>query len=327
MPEALEDAALERLLGAPPAALTRLSGGGNSRIYRLTAADGGTFALKHYFRHPGDSRDRLGTEMAALAFMTGQGLDCVPRPLGADAQAGLALYQFIDGVRPEPPTDAEVDQAAAFLIRLHGLSRLPAALALPAASEVRFSLAATARNVEDRLGLLERGAPALAGFLRQELAPAWRAMAGQYRQSDRELPLQERTLSPSDFGFHNALRRNGQLVFLDFEYFGWDDPAKMIADLLLHPRLGPERIRLARGVLAGFDDPSALEARVRRVFPLFGIKWCLILLNEFLPGPLGRRQFATAQDSVLERQARQLAKARAQLSRIRDQHDPFALPR
>jgi hypothetical protein len=326
VPEALDDAALERLLGAPPAALTRLAGGGNSRIYRVTAADGGTFALKHYFRHPGDSRDRLGTETAALAFMAGQGLDCVPRPLGADAQAGLGLYQFIDGVRPEP-TDADVDQAAAFLIRLRELSRLPAARTLPAASEARFSLAGAACNVDDRMGLLEREAPELVGFLGQELAPVWRAMAGPYRQSQRELPLGERTLNPSDFGFHNALRRDGQLVFLDFEYFGWDDPAKMIADLLLHPRLGPERVRLARGVLAGFGDQPGLEARVRQVFPLFGIKWCLILLNEFLPGPLGRRQFATAQDSIAERQARQLAKARAQLSRIRDQHDPFALPR
>jgi hypothetical protein len=34
---------------------------------------------------------------------------------------------------------------------------------------------------------------------------------------DREIPRTERTLSPSDYGFHNALRRpDGTLVFLDF---------------------------------------------------------------------------------------------------------------
>ena len=37
----------------------------------------------------------------------------------------------------------------------------------------------------------------------------------------------QRTLSPSDFGFHNALLRGGrEWVFLDFEYFGWDDPGQ-----------------------------------------------------------------------------------------------------
>ena len=47
-----------------------------------------------------------------------------------------------------------------------------------------------------------------------------------------------RTLSPSDFGFHNAIRRSDDvLIFIDFEYFGWDDPAKTISDFLLHPAM------------------------------------------------------------------------------------------
>ena len=43
-------------------------------------------------------------------------------------------------------------------------------------------------------------------------------------------------LSPSDFGFHNAiLKESGDLVFLDFEYFGRDDPVKLMADFIWHP--------------------------------------------------------------------------------------------
>ena len=52
----------------------------------------------------------------------------------------------------------------------------------------------------------------------------------------RILPKSERCLSPSDFGFHNAICDvNGVYHFVDFEYFGWDDPAKMICDFILHP--------------------------------------------------------------------------------------------
>jgi hypothetical protein len=334
-----DPAALVRLLGAAPVALDVLGGGRNSRVYRLVAPDGQSMALKAYFRHPGDRRDRLGAEFGALTFLRRQGLACVPAPLAADPAAGLALYEFVDGAKASAPTPAEVDQAAAFLVSLRELRARPGAEALPPASEARFALAAVADNVESRLQSLAEGAPALAGFLADELVPAWRAALARCRERcqsggipfAQELPPAARTLSPSDFGFHNALRRNGQLVFLDFEYFGWDDPAKMIADFLLHPGmdLAPGlRIRLAEAVLRGFPDLPGLRERVRAAHPLFAIKWCTILLNEFLPGALDRRRFAAAgtprsAEDALQRQARQLAKTREKLQWIRDDHDPL----
>jgi hypothetical protein len=326
--------AVARLLGGAPAELELLAGGRNSRVYRVADAAGETFALKHYFRHPGDPRDRLGAEQAALGFLWDHGVACVPRPLGADPEAGLGLYEFIAGTRPLDPTAAEVDQAAAFLVQLHRLGLQPGAERLLPASEARFSLEAVADNVRSRL-LALAAVPALAGFLDGELVPAWeaaltRCMAGCRRLGlpfERELAPGERTLSPSDFGFHNALRRDGRLVFLDFEYFGWDDPAKLVADLLLHPGMqlpAGLRLRLAEGLLAGFPDPAALRRRVRLAYPLFGIKWCLIMLNEFLPGDLERRRFAQPEaGSARERQARQLEKTRQKLHWIRDDHDPF----
>ena len=332
----LPAAALERLLGGPAAALDLLGGGGNSRVYRVARADGAAFALKAYFRHPDDPRDRLGAEMAALAFMRSQGLACVPQPLGCDPEAGLGLYEFIEGEPPGAPSAADVDAAAGFLGRLHELRLSPAAAGLPEASEARFSLAAVAGNVEARLQALAAGAPELAEFLDGQLAPAWRALLAACRRGcaaagvpfGQDLAAAGRTLSPSDFGFHNALRRNGQLVFLDFEYFGWDDPAKLVADVLLHPGMALDpalRLRLAEGILAACGDPPGLRDRVRLAYPLFGIKWCLIMLNEFLSGHLDRRRFAQpAAGSGAERQARQLAKTRAKLQQIRDTHDPFA---
>ena len=327
---------LERLLGGPAASLELLAGGRNSRVYRVRTPAGASFALKAYFRHPGDLRDRLGTEMAALGFLREQGLRCVPRPLAADPEAGLGLYEFIEGEVPVDPTPDEVDEAAAFLVQVQRLGAQPAAADLPLASEARFSLAGVADHVEARLQALVDGAPALAGFLDGELVPVWkealarcqRACAGPGLAFDADLAPGQRTLSPSDFGFHNALRRKGELVFLDFEYFGWDDPAKLVADLLLHPGSGltrPLRVRLAEGVLRGQAEPDWLRARVRRVHALFGVKWCIILLNEFLPGPLGRRRFAApGAGSAEDRQAVQLEKARNLLHAIRDDHDPFA---
>ena len=129
---------------------------------------------------------------------------------------------------------------------------------------------------------------------------------------DAPLPRASQTLSPSDFGFHNAIRRpGGTLAFVDFEYFGWDDPAKTIVDFLLHPGMAipePFKHQFAAGMLAAFGDVPGIGARSRIVYPLFGLKWCLIVLNDFLP----ERRAASTEET----RASQFAKAVAMAQQI-----------
>src|SRR5690606_39056346 len=105
----------------------------------------------------------------------------------------------------------------------------------------------------------------------------------------------------------------------DLEYFGWDDPAKLVSDFLLHPghRLPAgqaARFEAEARALFGADDPQ-FEARLTALFPLYGLCWCLILLNEFLPDTRARRGL---EDDVAAEaaQAVQLAKAAALLLRL-----------
>ena len=42
-------------------------------------------------------------------------------------------------------------------------------------------------------------------------------------------------LSPSDVGIHNTMEYEGKLTFLDFEYAGYDDLAKLTNDWVLQP--------------------------------------------------------------------------------------------
>ena len=146
--------------------------------------------------------------------------------------------------------------------------------------------------------------------------------------SDDVLAPHRRTLSPSDFGFHNAISSDaGPLVFVDFEYFGWDDPAKTVADFVLHPAM-TLRADLCRAFTAAAHDVFASDptyrARLGAYYPLFGIKWCLILLNEFLPESILRRRFAGVADGDLEDLRRaQLAKAEQMLCRVRLGHESF----
>ena len=100
------------------------------------------------------------------------------------------------------------------------------------------------------------------------------------------LPGERRSLCPSDFGFHNALRNATGLTFLDFEYFGWDDPVKLTCDFLLHPgmRLSDSlKRRFVAAALVIYGADPTFARRLSLLYPLFAVRWCLILLNEFLP--------------------------------------------
>ena len=91
-------------------------------------------------------------------------------------------------------------------------------------------------------------------------------------------------------------------------------------DFLLHPGMMLDdrlKRRFVTCAQAGFADVPALAARTRIVYPLFGLKWALILLNDFLP-----ERFVPA---ARERRATQLGKAQALLGRLAGEYanNPF----
>lgn len=326
-----------RLIGVDVESIKSIGDGRNSRVYRVVVADRRRFALKAYFRYELEPRDRLKVEFEGLGFLWRHGVRSVPQPLFADALEGFALYEYVEGERlaDVQMTGPDIDAAVAFLRRLKVLTAAAGSESLPRASEACFSGAELMANLQARLDRLvqlsdsEPDRPPFRAFLQQELIPAFGRITAWCRHhlaEDRELPREQQTLSPSDFGFHNALRRTGgEWVFVDFEYFGWDDPVKTISDFLLHPAmdLGIEfQRRFVAGMLGFFDRDRQIVERLKSMYPLFGLKWCLILLNEFLPAGRQRRQFAAG--LAIDREAveaEQLAKSRRMLQRIVDEHE------
>jgi hypothetical protein len=335
---------LGKLLGQNITSLERIGGGRNSQVYRLSGGNKEVYAAKFYYRHGQDDRDRLEAEFSGLRFLWDNGARGIPRPVAADRASGCAVYEYIEGRRisSQEVTGADIDAAVAFLGGLKQLSAQEGSRSLPMAAEACFSVKAAVANTRQRLERLtalqsdETPYRALRRFLKDDLTPFFYQIIKWCQASldkagiafDAELPYPERTLSPSDFGFHNALRCPGdRIIFLDFEYFGWDDPAKMIADFLLHPGMElPETLkqRFYSGIVACFGNSQFLDNRVGIVYPLFGIKWCLILLNEFVPELLARRGFAVNKDfNKGELQTTQLAKAGQMLSRVMREYGRF----
>jgi hypothetical protein len=326
-----------RLAGVQVAAAQPAQSGSNNRVFRLEMAKGPPLALKLY---PSDGRDRLGQEYDALSFLSRHGIISAPRPVAKDADAFCALYQWFDGeaavLRPQGD---DADQLADFLIDLQKLRDAEGAQNLRNASASIFSPEAAVAQYEQRLDRLRRASddhPDLRAFMEGSLVPSTDAAIRQLRRCYAELGWDpavdlapaHRALSPSDFGLHNALRaEDGCLRFIDFEYFGWDDPVKLVSDTTIHPgsdlpEASANRLieRLSRAFEAG-DDAFAIRRDV--LYPLFKGIWCLIVLNAYLPDSRSRRAMAAQGSDLTIHLAGQLDKARRLHQTIR----PTELPK
>jgi hypothetical protein len=322
--------AVEQTVGQRPRSVQRLTGGANNVVARVELQSEPLLA-KVYFSHPRDLRDRLGAEFNVLSFLWNNGVRCVPRPVAMNQQYHLGLYEFIHGEKPaagEVRAD-DVRQLATLLSTMWALRDRPGADILPKASEAEFSLQAyhdhvAARLVRMETALASDSVPAsVRELLRLQARPAWETI-GRFLESrsadygidvTSEIPRHLRTLSPADHGFHNTLRTSeGRLVFLDFEYAGWDQPAQVLANACLQPEIPlPSEFRktFITEMLEQLREDPQLLLRLRLLYPMLSLKWSLIMLNEFLPVSGERRSFAGT--NAESRRALQLRKSETQV--------------
>ena len=310
-------------------------GGRNNRVFRVETRKGECL-LKLYFRDPSDSRDRLGHEYGFLEACRGVGIDALPKPLAKDSENGAALYEFIKGNRVETVGSTEILLAARFIEKINQQRRNKAFRALPHAAEACYSFQEHVTSVDrriDRLSQMESDSNLdreARFWVEKELIPAWKKIREQIvRQKDLEKKLDQtmRILSPSDFGFHNSLRKeDGSLVFLDFEYAGWDDPAKLVCDLANQPDrpLSLEEAEpFSSSLVEWLGAADFWRSRFRILAPLYQVKWACIVLNDFLPLGRSRRKFQETQEPEASRKHHQLNKAQGMLSRVMAQIKPL----
>ena len=280
--------------------------GGNNRVYVATL-DARKVVVKQYFRHPADKRDRLQAERAFLDYATRAGITSVPRVIACDVERGIGVYEFIEGrkLAAGEIDSASVREAAAFFLSLNDVACRTSARVLPPASEACFNISDHFAIVDSRLAKFDHVAAnddtgRAAHHFIGELRVRWEAIKGEIGRADQarafEADVPERCVSPSDFGFHNAIARPaGPLCFLDFEYAGWDDPARMICDFFLQVAVPvpPEFLPAMVTALAPlFGAPRVLAERVARLMLLYHVKWCCLLMGDLHPVTQSRRRFA-----------------------------------
>lgn len=302
--------------------------GGNNRI-DMVHAGSQTFVVKWYFSDARDKRDRLGTEWTFLEYAQKSGLESVPAALARHPSTLIALYEFIKGRKLEQSEIGidEIKASARFLAEINRKGDRDFAKHLPMASEAYLNIQEHIDNVQRRFDRFEQVAEkyrSREGFsdLLSDLQNAWRSVQSSLVEAEQsgdidilgKLEQAQLIISPSDFGFHNALKTDaGTLRFIDFEYAGWDDPAKTFADFFLQPTVDVPLAYFdcfAQEAGKEFPNLDKIIKRTKNLLPLFAIKWACIILNPFVPEWAARTKFANSDIDLRELQSKRLVAAR-----------------
>lgn len=208
--------------------IEKIPGGINSGAFKIST-DHDEYLGKIYPISKGAGRERLAAEFYGLRFLWQNGIRNIPEPLFASQKQHLALYRFIRGrkIRPGEITAADVDEAADFASRVHSLVRSKGADNQPIASEACFSIREYIDCIIGRVDKLEKIIKrdiifdALKKYLKNEFMPFFdivrKEAATKAKKSgidiNEKLHKGRRTLSPSDFGFHNTIRSQSGRLF------------------------------------------------------------------------------------------------------------------
>ncbi|PJF40355.1 MAG: hypothetical protein CUN55_12810, partial [Phototrophicales bacterium] len=244
--------------------------GANSQVKKIDIGSD-SLIVKKYYRSDEDSRDRFQAEWSFTRFLWQQDVRQVAEPLACIKQDALAAYKFITG---QPITEAlaeHVSDALQFLAQINQHRALAKNIGFASEAGVSAQHYIDGLNArverlmaQDIKSEVDRQARS---FVKARLAPRAQSLIKDINFD----VVGEYCLSPSDYGFHNALATEQGTYFFDFEYAGWGDPAKLVADFLLQPQVSLSKAyyhSTIRSVCKWLDDPDAFLNRLPWV-----LKW------------------------------------------------------
>ena len=286
-----------RALGSNDTRVIALKGGMNSRVFSCAVADK-RFVIKGYQPLEAGQRDRFVAEKQFLLYANVAASEYVPQVLQVDDHRRCIVMEYLEGdayAEGSSPQRQDIDAAVRFFSLLNEDPLQAATQITMDAAEGFLKISAHLENVRERLRQMsvehlplsaQPKAERAIRLLQERFGPVAEGMnnalnAGQVEDA---LPADMRCISPSDFGFHNAIRTKKGVMFFDFEFGGWDDPAKAAADFVLQPKVPTRQHHLALLREMGHTKQKIALLRAKTLEPILELKWLCITVG-FLRKP------------------------------------------
>lgn len=235
----------------------------------------------------------------------------------------IAGKAFPEGVSPP---EAAVIFAVDFLRRLNQDHLVAAQFISQDATEGFLSLTEHILNIRQRLDRMEcdhlqtedrSKAKSILACLESEYERIWTTTKEGITKGilrDRINP-EERIVSPGDFGFHNAIRTPAGIRFIDFEFAGWDDPAKTLIDFVLQPRIPLNQSGSPLYKALNQAQYPDYHKRHEALMPILSLKWSCIILSVLNPNRMREITRITPDQEVLSMISRRISAAASHIEK------------
>ena len=283
-------------LGSSEKSLMQLQGGINNRVFRCGECPN-QWVIKGYSPLEQNQRNRMKAEVEFLRYAQLVAPGRIPELIAIDNERRCVILEYINGksyTKGESPSLNDQEEALLFFHELNTQKEAAKELITMDASEGFLRLTEHMKNIYDRIKSMSsshlpfnvaKNAEIIIEMLNRKADAMEKHLQGLLVNGEviDTLDPNLRCVSPSDFGFHNALKTSHGVKFIDFEFAGWDDPAKAKADYILQPKVPVNKNKNLS--FSGWlkKHHIELELRFNILLCLLRLKWACIILGVLNP--------------------------------------------
>jgi hypothetical protein len=307
-------------LGASSYELEKLGGGVNNLVYLCRSKDYKWIIKGYPLPNPGQ-RDGMEADVEFLRYSAHVAQDFTPALLEVDTDRRCVVMEYIQGdTYPEGyiPCQSDLQAGFSFIRKLNRHKQVAAEMIRMDAAEGFLSLRQHMGNIAERLSAMQ------IEHLPDQCQAQARSILGRIYALAELVSLQlelkigsgmvedilnrsDCCISPSDFGFHNAIRMSEGVKFIDFEFAGWDDPCKLCVDFVLQQR-NPVRLKPIHVASMLFPGKETLmRNRIDALTEILILKWLCIIMGILNPSKLSRlltQQCNSTTEAIVDTQIR-----------------------
>jgi thiamine kinase-like enzyme len=236
---------------------------------------------------------RIRRERLFYEFLNKNDIKQVVTPINFSIKNNIAIFPYINGQKIKRIRNYQIKELSNFLNKINNSKN---SKTLPIATD----------GIQDRnyhIKLCEKKIIQLKSikinstvkkkfskFLKSKIIPKFIKLNKNFKLIKKndlpkmKLTKKEMIVSPSDFGFHNIIKKNKKLFFIDFEYAGLDDPIKLLCDFYCQPdqliKEDQKKIFIKNLSLKN-NDIKKINSYVKIFLSFHKLKWCCIMLNQF----------------------------------------------
>lgn len=318
---------LKQILGVETFTCTPILEGANNLGYKIQTTDKQWF-VKCYPPNAPYVQVKQKNEFSFSQAIYHAGVHNTPTPIAINLTCHASIFEYIQGEKISVTSLQAINAARTFL---QDINNCQLQHPINIASESPNSLQGFVDIVVKRLEKL-----ATVQIEDEKLAKSFFDSCERVSQrlntiqamipENWQQPVERNIVSPSDFGFHNTIKTDSKFYFIDFEYAGLDTPWKVFADFFAQPSV-PVDIAYAKRFLTLniFEPLRKCPQNTTIVYELTLLKWCLIMLNEFLPDVQARRLFSSNISCLKEQKDKLLQVQRAQLEKCNAYYEKIPL--